>query len=160
MKDEMGVNKTNADPKTLFAAQKRKKATIFGGVIFVLIMASFLINFLKNINLGLNDMDFSFLPFGSKNLLLVPFSEKPGFGFLQELKEKAAKREIEFSAFSPIGENAIEASSSSGTTVFFSKEKEVEPQLDTLQTIWENFKIEGRRARIIDLRYERPIIVP
>ncbi|MDP2860193.1 MAG: hypothetical protein Q8N98_00600, partial [bacterium] len=113
-----------------------------------------------NINLGLGSMDFSFPPFLGKKILLVPFSEKPGFGFLEELKEKAAKREIEFSAFSLIGENAIEASASSGTTVFFSKEKEVEPQLDTLQTIWENFKIEGRRVKVIDLRYERPIIVP
>lgn len=146
--------------KELSFAQKRKKAIVFGGVIFVLITASFLINFLKNIDLGLGNIDFSLSPFLGKKILLVPFSEKPGFGFLEELKEKAAEREIEFSAFSLIGENAIEASASSGTTVFFSKEKEVEPQLDTLQTIWENFKIEGRRVKVIDLRYERPIIVP
>lgn len=46
----------------------------------------------------------------------------------------------------------------SGTLIFFPKNGNFEQKIQALQTILTRFKIEGRRAAKIDLRFEKPVV--
>lgn len=52
----------------------------------------------------------------------------------------------------------IEASLKNGPLVIFTSQKDLESQVTSLQIILERFKIEGRKVRKIDFRFDKPVI--
>lgn len=105
--------------------------------------------------------------------LLVRTYQQSGFSFLgnegflvpgveksreKEFAEEFKKAKLELVSLSVSGEKEIEASLSGGTKVLF-KTEEISQQVSSLQVLLSRFKIEGRRPKIIDLRFEKPIIV-
>lgn len=87
--------------------------------------------------------------------LLSPLSES---FFIKNDSEILKQAGIEISGSLIEEENALVATLSSGTTVFFKKGEEIEQKLPSLQLILKNIKMEGRWPVKIDLRFTRPVI--
>lgn len=73
--------------------------------------------------------------------------------------EKMLKRE----GLSPLslnfGEKEIQASFSGSLTALFSSEKNLDSQIISLQFILSRSKIEGRLPKLVDLRFDKPVIL-
>jgi len=87
--------------------------------------------------------------------LLSPVSES---FFNKNDSEILKQAGIEISGSLIEEENALIATLSSGTTVFFKKGEKIEQKLPSLQLILKNIKMEGRWPVKIDLRFTRPVI--
>lgn len=55
-------------------------------------------------------------------------------------------------------DNTIQASYSGDLTVYFSKVNDLKLQVDSLHFIFSRAKIEGRQPKIVDLRFDRPVV--
>ncbi len=56
------------------------------------------------------------------------------------------------------GQEGIEVQAEENLTVLFSREKDLESQIRALQMIVKKYRIEGKRLKQVDLRYEQPIV--
>ncbi len=65
---------------------------------------------------------------------------------------------IPISYLNYLDSRSIEASLSSGTKVIFSLEKDLSLQVSSLQLILDRFRIEGRKANSIDLRFKNVVV--
>ncbi len=71
---------------------------------------------------------------------------------------------IKFYLFTPqetkiLSSRNIEVKLDKGLLVIFSSQKEMDFQLDSLQFIFSRAKIEGRKIKKIDLRFDKPVVV-
>ena len=73
------------------------------------------------------------------------------------LVSRLTEREVGVSTLSKNGEGGLQVTLDSGITVFFDVGKDHTLQVDSLQLILQNFTIEGKKYRHIDLRYEKPV---
>src|SRR3989344_1347803 len=73
------------------------------------------------------------------------------------LLSRLTERGIGISALSQKGNGGLQVMLDSGITVFFDVGKDHPLQVDSLQLILQNFTIEGKKYRFIDLRSEKPV---
>jgi len=57
-----------------------------------------------------------------------------------------------------VDQQGIEARVDEGLTIFFSREKDFQIQIRSLQMIVKKYRIEGKELKSIDLRYEQPVV--
>ena len=91
----------------------------------------------------------------SPKMTLSPISDSdPVIVLTQKLEEK----KIRLSSTPVATDSAIMALLSDGETIFFSTNKDIPSQVDSLQIILSRLTIEGKKFQKIDFRYDLPII--
>jgi cell division septal protein FtsQ len=78
--------------------------------------------------------------------------------FALDLMEALKSREMAAAEIALKGEESVQVRLRSGTLVIFSQSKEREKQLAALQTLLSRHRMEGRRAKEIDLRFAKPVV--
>jgi len=132
--------------------EKRKKHKFKRLVIFFLFtIILLLVGFFGNHNF----LIFSFPKISSKQKLVTPLSSL-------DATEKL-KKDLEFLGIKMVGEpeqikDEVVVTLSSGTRVFFKKKEDYSSELDSLQLILRNIRIEGKWPLKIDLRFKRPVL--
>lgn len=78
---------------------------------------------------------------------------------LDSAREILVDKDINIASFGyASGSSILTLTVEEGTTIYFSTNVEFEKQADILDKIFYSLKSEGRNAKIIDLRYNRPIV--
>ncbi len=57
-----------------------------------------------------------------------------------------------------VGQKGIEAQAEEGLVILFSREKDLEAQARSLQMIVKKYRIEGKGLKLVDLRYDQPVV--
>jgi len=104
----------------------------------------------------------AFLFLIGRQAISVYFLKKPGdilhptVNLEKKLKEKLKDYQLDQEADISIKPNMIILKIDQ-SKIFLDKSKDIDQQLKTLQVIISQDRMEGRRAKIIDLRYKNPI---
>lgn len=113
--------------------------------------------FLILLGLGVNQLrqlnfDLSLLWSGREKIAspLPPLSQE---GKLEEILNKYGLKSLDFKID---GQEAV--AKISEVQVFFNLEKEIESQVLSLQFILSRAKIEGRLPKVVDLRFDKPVV--
>lgn len=75
-----------------------------------------------------------------------------------QILSESKLRLLEPKSAQTVSEGVIEVWFKDGLQVLFSTNKEIKEQLDSLQYIYERTKIEGKKPKRIDLRFDKPVI--
>lgn len=76
----------------------------------------------------------------------------------RQLKELALKEGLRFMGTSMVEEKSLIATFSGQLTCLFDLEKDVSSQLASLQFVLWRSKIEGKKLREVDLRFDKPVV--
>lgn len=108
--------------------------------------------------------NFSFLNFFQENVIkVVPITPEPKIGEIKQSKSEALIASLPEEVFQleKIKEetsNELKLLSTEDTTVIFSLNKDIEFQLTTLQNLLTKAKINKKKVKRIDLRYEKAVV--
>lgn len=109
--------------------------------------------------------NFSFLNFFQENVIkVVPITPEPIIGEIKQSKSEtliaALPEEVfQLEKIKEENSNELKLLSTEDTTAIFSLNKDIEFQLTTLQNLLTKAKINKKKVKRIDLRYEKAVVV-
>ncbi len=123
--------------------KKRKKQLIFSGVIilFLFVLGVFVYT------------NFSF----GRKVYINPVLENQQTG-TSNLEQTLKGANINFSNIKSNNDGSYSITLSDGGEVILSSKKDLKAQLSSLQLILSRLTIEGKKLKIVDFRYDRPVI--
>lgn len=93
--------------------------------------------------------------FFKKELIIPVPSNDP----LKELESRLSRENIPINFPLMATESGISATLSEGGQIIFSREKDFNSQVDSLQIILSRLKIEGKKVKKVDFRFDKPVVV-
>ena len=94
----------------------------------------------------------------------IAFSIKEKIGVLsggssnKELENLLSQKNIAFSSISVLSDSSYLVKLSTGEEIIFSGTKAMPPQVSSLQLILSRLTIEGKKLKILDFRYDNPVV--
>lgn len=128
--------------------EKRTNNRLLLALILLLLIVAF--------SLKINHFNFVVLLPNYFQKLVTPI---PSNDQITELTNILTERNISVEFPLILTESAILAKTADGEEFWFSVNKEFTPQVDSLQIILARLKIEGKKIKKVDLRYERPVVL-
>ncbi|OGH08917.1 MAG: hypothetical protein A2152_00430 [Candidatus Levybacteria bacterium RBG_16_35_6] len=93
----------------------------------------------------------------SKTVIINPLSLK-SFGQIEKVEKRLNAKNIPFSKIEEENDLSYKVSIKDNGIVFISERKDLAIQIDSLQLILSRLTIEGKRFKVLDFRFDKPVV--
>lgn len=101
---------------------------------------------------------FEFLYFNFANVSVISPLAKNKLSKLNNLENQLSKAKILFTSVSASADGSFAIQLQDGGEVILSSKKDIGSQLSSLQLILSSLTIEGKRLKILDFRFDNPVV--
>lgn len=129
--------------------KSKKKVKFFFKALFFLIVILLIFEYLY--------FNFSFSFSLGKITYISPLSKNKVSNTVL-LSEKLEKKNISFTSVTASSDASLVVKLKEGSVVILSSKKDIESQISSLQLILSRLTIEGKKLKVLDFRYDSPVV--
>ncbi len=132
----------------------RRKINVVLRIIFLII---FVISLVLLIRFGLSNI-LKIAIFNKKPAATSLISPLNSTDNLSDFKRKLSEKNISYSEIKENQDLSVQLTLKDGSIVLFSKEKDIEWQVSSLEELLSRLTIENKKPKTIDFRFDKPIV--